>query len=111
MPQQPTTTGPLWGEQRLAELRRELQMKHNAHQAFAHYPGWVRDGKLTQRTADHREQVIRDVLADLEKLYQVPPQPAQGQLFAGPLRGRAVARSQAPAQPRPLRRPLARSRP
>ena len=72
MPQQPTTTP----EQRLAELRRELQMKQQ------HYTGWVRDGKLTQRTADHREQVIRDVLADLEKLYQVPPQPAQGQLFA-----------------------------
>ena len=101
MPQQPTTTP----EQRLAELRRELQMKQQ------HYPGWVRDGKLTQRTADHREQVIRDVLADLEKLYQVPPQPAQGQLFAGPLRGRAAARSQAPTQPRPLRRPLAYSRP
>ena len=105
MHQKQTTTGPLRGEQRLTELRRELETRERV------YPDWVRTSRLAQHTADHREQVIRDVLADLEKLYQVPPPPAQGQLFAGPLRGRAVARSQAPTQPRPLRRPLAYSRP
>ena len=46
------------------------------------YPEWVRADRLTQKTADHREQVIRDVLVDLEKLYQVPAKPIQGQLFA-----------------------------
>lgn len=70
MPQQQTTP-----EQRLTELRRELQTRERV------YPDWVKNGKLARRTADHREQVIRDVLADLEKLYQVPPQSVQAQLF------------------------------
>ena len=70
---QQQTTAP---EQRLTELRRELETRERV------YPDWVRTSRLAQRTADHREQVIRDVLADLEKLYQVPPKPAQGQLFA-----------------------------
>ena len=70
---QPQATTP---EQRLTELRRELETRERV------YPDWVRAGRLAQRTADHREQVLRDVLADLERLYQPRPQPTQGQLFA-----------------------------
>ncbi|MDJ0367345.1 hypothetical protein QMK33_19525 [Hymenobacter sp. H14-R3] len=81
---QPTTP-----EQRLTELRRELETRERV------YPDWVRTNRLSQRTADHREQVIRDVLADLENLYQVRPSLVQGQLFAP---------NQLPApQPRPGR--------
>ena len=72
MSQQQATTP----EQRLTELRRELETRERV------YPDWVRTNRLTQRTADHRAQVLRDVLADLERLYQPRPQPAQGQLFA-----------------------------
>jgi len=68
----PTTTH----EQRLTELRRELATREDV------YPRWVTIGKIAQRTADHRSQVMRNVLADLEKLYQVPPMPIQTQLFA-----------------------------
>jgi len=67
------TTTP---EQRLTELRRELATREDV------YPRWITVGKISQRTADHRSQVIRDVLADLEKLYQAPPTPVQTQLFA-----------------------------
>ncbi|GAB2874074.1 hypothetical protein [Hymenobacter ruber] len=72
MPQQQATTL----EQRLTELRRELETRKRV------YPDWVRTGRLSQHTADHREQVLRDVLADLERLYQARLQPTQGQLFA-----------------------------
>lgn len=72
MPQLSATTP----EQRLTELRRELETRERV------YPDWVRAGRIARRTADHREQVLRDVLADLEKLYRVPPLPVQAQLFA-----------------------------
>jgi len=71
MPSTLTTTA-----QRLTELRRELATREDV------YPAWITNGKIAQRTADHRKQVIRDVLADLEKLYQVSPVPVQTQLFA-----------------------------
>lgn len=58
--------------QRIEELERELKTRLRV------YPGWVRDEKLTPTVADHRIQVIRDVLEDLRRLY---PQPEQGSLF------------------------------
>jgi len=68
----PTTTP----EQRLTELRRELATREDV------YPRWITIGKIAPRTADHRKQVIRDVLTDLEKLYQAQCVPVQTQLFA-----------------------------
>lgn len=62
--------------QRLAELRRELGTRQRV------YPDWVRNGRLTQRTADYREQILLDILAALESLYQAAPQPVQASLFA-----------------------------
>ncbi len=39
-------------EQVLAELRRELGVRKSV------YPNWVRDGKLSQKTAAHRIEAI-----------------------------------------------------
>ncbi len=59
-------------QQRIAELERELTTRERV------YPQWVRDGKLTQPTADHRVQVLRDLLTDYRTRY---PQPEQASLF------------------------------
>lgn len=59
--------------ERIKELERELATRERV------YPGWVLAGKLSQEVADHRLQVISDVLDDLRRLY---PQPVQGSLFA-----------------------------
>ena len=61
--------------QRLAELRRELQMKQQ------YYPDWVRNKKLAEGTAAHRIQCFIDVLEDLAKLYALLPPLIQGTLF------------------------------
>jgi len=39
------------------ELQRELAMREKL------YPGWVRDGKLSQKTADHRILAINQAIA------------------------------------------------
>ena len=59
--------------QRIAELERELDVRERK------YPEWIADGKIQPPTADHRIQVLHDVLADLRRLH---PQPVQGALFA-----------------------------
>lgn len=66
----PTTTTPA---QRITELERELATKQRV------YPNWIRDDKLTQQTADHRMQVIQDLLEDYRHRY---PQHEQGALFS-----------------------------
>ncbi|MBC7447436.1 MAG: hypothetical protein H7330_05200 [Hymenobacteraceae bacterium] len=55
-------------QQRIAELERELTTRERV------YPQWVRDGKITQPTADHRLQVLRDYRTRY-------PQPEQASLF------------------------------
>jgi hypothetical protein len=79
---QPQTTIP----QQIAELTRELQTRQRV------YPDWIEAKKLSQATADHRKQVLVDVLAMLDAVSclvemvtptQEPPQPqpVQAQLF------------------------------
>ena len=46
----------------LTELRRELATRHRV------YPEWVRAGKLSQRTADHRLAAIASAIALIESL-------------------------------------------
>ena len=64
---------PTTPAQRIAELERELGVRERK------YPEWIADGKIQPPTADHRIQVLHDVLADLRRLY---PQSVQGALFA-----------------------------
>ena len=71
--------------QQLTELRRELQTRQRV------YPDWVSSKKLSQATADHRQQVLVDVMATLDAVASllelvdpppaVPPQPVQAKLF------------------------------
>lgn len=78
---QPYTTIP----QQLAELRRELATRQRV------YPDWVSANKLSQATADHRQQVLVDIIATLDAVSSLvelvaplpaaPPQPVQAQLF------------------------------
>ena len=65
----PASTTP---QQRIAELERELTTRERV------YPNWIRDGKITQPVAEHRIQVLRDLLADYRARY---PQPEQASLF------------------------------
>lgn len=65
----PASTTP---QQRITELERELTTRERV------YPRWVRDGKISQQTADHRVQVLRDLIAELRTRY---PQPGQASLF------------------------------
>ena len=50
----------------LTELRRELATRHRV------YPDWVRAGKLSQRTADHRIAAIAGAIALIESLSVEP---------------------------------------
>ena len=54
------TTTP---DERLKEMRRELQMRKDV------YPAWVTKKQINQHTADHREACLEDVIKDLEMLY------------------------------------------
>ena len=50
----------------LTELRRELATRHRV------YPDWIRAGKLSQRTADHRIAAITGAIALIESLSVEP---------------------------------------
>ena len=52
----------------LTELRRELATRHRV------YPEWVRAGKLSQRTADHRLAAIASAIALIESLSVAEPE-------------------------------------
>ena len=52
----------------LTELRRELATRRRV------YPEWVRAGKLSQRTADHRLAAIASAIALIESLSVAEPE-------------------------------------
>jgi len=52
----------------LTELRRELATRHRV------YPDWIRAGKLSQRTADHRIAAIAEAIALIESSPVVEPE-------------------------------------
>lgn len=60
-------------DQVLKELRRELGMRRSC------YPRWVKEGKLSQATADHRIEVIEWAIGVIEE--GRPPEPEQQSLF------------------------------
>lgn len=47
-------------EQVLRELERELQTRETF------YPGWVTNGRITRKTADHRLEAIRQAIHLIE---------------------------------------------
>lgn len=65
----------------LKELRRELAMRHQL------YPGWVSQGKLSQKTADHRIEAIEWAIAAIERL----PEEEKGDRLQMDLFGSEVA--------------------
>jgi hypothetical protein len=46
---------------KLAEIRREIAMRHNA------YPKWVEAGRLTQQKSDYQLRVMEAIAADYER--------------------------------------------
>lgn len=54
--------------EQVACVKRELALRRNV------YPGWVRNGKMTQAKADHEIECMADVLATVEKaMNEIPP--------------------------------------
>lgn len=56
----------------LAELKRELQMRQRV------YPGWVKQGRMTQEQKDHRVACLIAVIEDFEARHA--PAAQQGSL-------------------------------